>query len=312
MGLSGQAVEADLPRTVQQIGQLHSMLLPAVVLILVTIWSYPAFAERVSFNSLDGETELSAVLLTPATAPPHKSVVFLHGCSGMGFGGGLSAVYSTWATHLNDAGYAVLIVDSATPRGLGSTCGSSKARRLIYAKRPLDAYGALHYLQSLPAMRPDAVALMGWSQGGGIVLLSIVDQSIGRPEPPPVHDFKAAVALYPSACSDRFQSKPFTTIEPQMWATAIPLLVLFGAKDNWTDPNACRSFIEGARKRGEPVAIKLYSNAVHSFDAPNVRLQERTAPRLPDGSLPLVGTDKAARRDALTIVPEFLDNHTGR
>ena len=269
----------------------------------------PAVAERVMFDSLDGETRLPAVLLQPDTQPPHRAVVFLHGCSGVGFGGGLSPVYTTWARHLNEAGYAVLIVDSATPRGFASTCGPSEARKVVYAKRPFDAYGALLYLQSLPAIRSDAIGLMGWSQGGGIALLTIVDQSIGRPVPAPAHDFKAAVALYPSACSDRFQSRPFTAVEPNGWSTRIPLLVLFGARDNWADPEACRSFIEAARERGEPVAIKLYPEAVHSFDAPNVRLQERSAPRLRDGSLPLIGTDEAAREDALEIVPSFLDGH---
>ncbi|WP_169054209.1 dienelactone hydrolase family protein [Nitratireductor sp. XY-223] len=282
-------------------------LIVSILLVLTAVRT--TAAENVSFDSLDGTTRITARLLEPATDPPHRTIVFLHGCSGTGFGGGLSPVYSTWAQHLNEAGYAVLIVDSATPRGLASTCGSSAARRIVYAKRPFDAYGALRFLQSLPSIQPDGIGLMGWSQGGGIVLLTIVDPSIGRPVPAPAYDFRAAVALYPSACSDRLQSRPFTAVEPQSWSTGIPLLVLFGARDNWTDPDACRSFIEAARERGEPVEIKLYRNAVHSFDAPNVRLQERSGPRLRDGSLPLIGTDQAAREDALDVVPEFFGRH---
>ena len=266
-----------------------------------------AASEYVSFDSLDGKTHLRAVLRLPDAAPPHRAIVFLHGCSGMGMGGGMSAIYSTWARHMNRAGFAVLIVDSATPRGFTSTCGRRDASRVMYRHRPDDAYASLQFLQSRDDIRPDGIGLMGWSQGGGIVLLSIVEGSIGRPDPPPPSDFAAAVALYPAACSERLQSKPFTQIEPGNWSTHIPLLVLFGARDNWVDPHACKRFIEAAATRGHPVEIILYDNAVHSFDAPNVRLHERTGPRLADGSLPLIGTDPAARDHAMSVVPEFFN-----
>jgi dienelactone hydrolase len=37
-------------------------------------------------------------------------------------------------------------------------------------ERARDAYAALVYLQSRPEVRPDGLALMGWSNGAGTVL----------------------------------------------------------------------------------------------------------------------------------------------
>ena len=52
----------------------------------------------------------------------------------------------------------------------------------MWRDRPKDAYAALQYLQAQPFVKADHVGLIGWSQGGGVVLLSINDKSIGRPE----------------------------------------------------------------------------------------------------------------------------------
>jgi dienelactone hydrolase len=84
--------------------------------------------------------------------------------------------------------------------------------------RPKDAYAALQYLQAQPFVKADRVDLIGWSQGGGVVLLSINDKSIGRPEGL-AHEFRTAVSFYPGACSEAAQSKPYTAVEPGSWAS---------------------------------------------------------------------------------------------
>jgi hypothetical protein len=112
-----------------------------------------------------------------------------------------------------------------------------------------------------PPTLADRIVLMGWSQGGAIALLGINDKSSGRPAAL-AQDFVAAVAFYPSACSERLQSKPFTQVEPQQWTTAIPLLVLFGEADSWTLFAPCEAFISAAKARGNPVELKSYPSAV--------------------------------------------------
>ena len=158
---------------------------------------------KVTFPRQADALQLSAHVWMPEGNAPYPAVVLLHGCNGIGIGGGIFATYSSWARHLTNRGYAVLLLDSASPRSIVTTCdGRSPERARLYAERPGDAYSALAYLQSRADILPGKIGLMGWSQGGGITLLTVSDKSIGRPRPAPQSDFAAAVALYPSACSE--------------------------------------------------------------------------------------------------------------
>jgi len=262
--------------------------------------------ETVHFASLDGVTDLTAYLGRHEGSAPRPAVVLMHGCSGLlNEKGRIIPLYRAWMRALFAQGYDVLTVDSATPRGFGQTCTVGPQRITMHRDRPKDAYAALQFLQAQPAVQAERIALMGWSQGGGVVLLSINDKSIGRPAGLG-HDFKAAIAFYPGACSERLQSKPFTDVEPQGWTTQLPLLVLFGAADTWTPLPPCEKFLEAAKARGNPVELKVYPNAIHAFDAPNRPRTELPAYRNGDGPIPVVATDPEARADAFPRVLEFL------
>jgi dienelactone hydrolase len=251
---------------------------------------------RISFPSLDGTTTLIAHLFRPQDSgdTPRPAIVMMHGCSGLlARNGRFIPLYRAWARTLLEKGYVVLVVDSATSRGFGQTCSAGEARLTMWRDRPKDAYAALQYLQAQPFVRADRIALIGWSQGGGVALLSINDKSIGRPAQLK-DDFKGAVSFYPGACSETFQSKPYTQVEPQGWTTRVPLLVLFGAADVWTPLKPCQAFLEAATARGNPIELKTYANAVHAFDAPNLPRTELPQYRLPNGAIPLIGTDNDA------------------
>lgn len=262
--------------------------------------------ERLNFESLDRETDLTAYLLRPDGTGPHPAVIMLHGCGGMGFSGTVKSIYSSWARLFTENGIAALVVDSAGSRGLGPTCGRVPERRKMYRLRPFDAYGALAYLQAQHDIIADRIGLVGWSQGGGIVLLTIVEPSIGRPVPRPVHDFAVAAAFYPALCNDRLQSRPFTKVAPNSWSTRIPLLVLQGEADNWTRPEPCTEFIEAAKERGNPVSIILYEEAYHAFDAPALKRTELVRYTTPAGIVPIVQTNRAARKQARQDLIRFL------
>jgi dienelactone hydrolase len=265
--------------------------------------------ETVHFASLDGKTSLTAYLGRHPGDAPRPAVVLMHGCSGLlNAKGRIIPLYRAWMRALFARGYDVLTVDSASSRGFGQTCTTGPDRITMYRDRPSDAYAALQYLQAQPLVRPDRIGLMGWSQGGAIVLLSINDKSIGRPAALK-QDFVVAVGFYPGACSERQQSKPFTQVEPQQWTTAVPLLVLFGEADVWTPLPPCEAFLSAAKARGNPVELKSYPSAVHGFDAPNQPRKERPEYRNGDGPIPVVGTDKEARADAFPRVLEFLKLH---
>jgi dienelactone hydrolase len=284
------------------VGFLLSVVFAVTLFAATTVWAY----EQVQFPSLDGKTELTAYLIRPMGQGPFPAVIMLHGCGGLGYSGTASSKYSSWTKELNEMGLAVLMVDSAGSRKLGPTCGKGKERIRMYRERPRDAYGALAYLQLQDYIQPDKIGVIGWSQGGAIVLLSIVQTSISRPLPPPKYDFAAAVAFYPALCNDKIQSRPFTKVEPNTWSTRIPLLVLQGGADNWTVPEPCAKFIDAVQKRGSPVSIVVYSGAYHGFDASASKIKTLPKYKTLTGVIPIVGTDKAAREDALKRVPAFL------
>ncbi|HXO70605.1 MAG TPA: dienelactone hydrolase family protein [Bradyrhizobium sp.] len=262
--------------------------------------------ETVHFASLDGKTNLTAYLGRHPGDAPRPAVVLMHGCSGLlNANGRIFPIYRTWMRALFAKGYDVLTVDSAASRGFGQTCSPGPNRITMWRDRPSDAYAALGYLQAQPSVRADRIALMGWSQGGGAVLLTINDKSIGRPAALS-QDFVTAVAFYPGVCNDKFQSKPWTQVEPQGWTTQVPLLVLFGAADTWTPLAPCEEFLGRAKARGNPVELKIYANAVHAFDAPNLPRTELPAYRNGNGPVPVIGTDEEARADAFPRVLEFL------
>jgi dienelactone hydrolase len=262
--------------------------------------------EAVHFPSLDDNgagqpaTVLDGYLFRPAGEGRHSAIVGLHGCSGM-FGrtnGLITPIYRQWAEEFTRRGYVFLLVDSFGPRHHGEMCSIGGFDLDLYRKRPKDAYGALWYLQAQAFVRGDRVGVVGWSQGGATVLNSIGTQSLGRPSQLPQGDFRAAAAFYPGACNDARQAAG--------WTTAIPLLVLVGAADVWTPAAPCQTFLQGAIGRGSRIESQIYPGAYHAFDAPDRQVQQLPAYVTRAGIVPIVGTDPAARQDALARVPAFL------
>ena len=92
----------------------------------------------------------------------------------------------------------------------------------------------------------------------------------------------------------------------------MPLLVLFGEDDVWTQLGPCEAFLSAAKARGNAIELKTYAHAVHGFDAPNTARTELPQYREPDGRIPVIGTDKEAREDAFIRVPAFLAERLGK
>ena len=280
--------------------------------VAVLLWTGAAAAQEVvHFPSLEDNgpgqpsTQLEGYLFRPAGEGRHPAVVGLHGCSGM-FSqatGSILPLLQAWAAELNRRGYVVLLVDSFGPRRHGEMCSIGGFDLGLYRKRPRDAYGALWYLQLQPFVRGDRIGVIGWSQGGGVTLLSIPRQSLGRPANLPQGDFRAAVAFYPGSCNDDRL--------PAGWTSTIPLLILQGAEDVWTPLRPCRAFVEGAVARGSPIEMQVYPGAYHAFDAPNLSRRELPNYVTRAGIVPIIGTDTAAREDAFARVPAFLARYLG-
>jgi dienelactone hydrolase len=257
-------------------------------------------------------TTLDGYLFHAKTPGPHPAVVFLHGCYGMfDQPGTISATQLAWAERLTASGDDVLMVDSNTPRGIKEICSSESFQLPLYLRRINDAYGALEYLQSRDDVRGDRVGLIGWDAGGGVALLTIAKQGLVKPPAMPKGDFRAAVALYPALCSDKYFIKPWADTDTPEWTSEVPLLILDGGRDVWTPARQCADFVKGAQSRGANVTLRVYPRAYHAFDAPHLKPIKFPAYAQPQNIVPILGTDPAARRDAMKRVPQFLMKYLG-
>ena len=224
-------------------------------------------------------------LFVPEGNPPFPAVVLLHGSHGIWDWSDI------WAERLREWGYAVLDVDSMTPRGLYryNTGGygvtrSGRAKKLIDPfSRSLDAHGARNYLSALPIIDSDRIAALGMSQGGTTAMLAVTQNK----HPSSSGVFQAAVALYPHC--ERYV------------AFASPLLVLIGSADEWVSSSRCEANLATIPETNE-LTLKVYDDVHHVFDIE--ALDQRFL-----GLLSRYDPEAAA--DAISRIKVFLAKHLG-
>jgi dienelactone hydrolase len=271
----------------------------ACLMVLVLMWPRPSGAQHsYEIVRLPAEdVELTAGLFRPAGPGPFPAVVALHGCGGLfNRAGSPSARHADWGRRLAEQGFLVLMPDSFSSRGLGSQCGVSNRTVRPGRERVADVNAARKWLQQRADVKPRMISLLGWSNGASTVLAAVrTDRRPGDAGP----DFAKAVAFYPGC---RLQAET-GTFRPRM-----PLLILIGEADDWTPPAPCIALNRTAAERGDPLTLKLYPDAFHDFDHPERAPTQRTGLAFTGSGTgaAMVGTNPAARNDALERVPSFL------
>jgi dienelactone hydrolase len=203
-------------------------------------------------NPLASSQPLQGYLRQPRDAGTSPAVVLLHGCSG-----GWRQLDERWAKLLASWGYVTLTVDRFGPRGLTSTCTGGPPPATVF-----DAYRALDFLMQQPFVDRDRVAVIGFSQGGLLALISVERGTIERASD---DKFRAAIAFYP----------PCLGVKNSM---TVPTLILIGELDDWTLARECRNLVEGrddygiSRQKGlgVPIEFVVYPGAHHAFDVPSL------------------------------------------
>lgn len=178
-------------------------------------------------------------LARPAGPGPFPAVVVLHGCAGFG------PPDIATAARLRAAGYLALALDSLGGANACRHPGGARAEAE-------DAVAALHFLAARRDVAPGRIALLGFSMGGFAVLDAITRGGVAPATGP---RFAAAVAYYPNC---RRSSGVMT----------VPLLILIGARDDWTPAAACRALLVRRAGRGAPVSLAVYPGATHAFNVP--------------------------------------------
>jgi dienelactone hydrolase len=263
----------------------------AFSLCLAVLAGFSAAASELSIPTTtpQGTTELiPATVSHPEGAGPFPAIVVMHDCSGLGPGS--SGAPGRWAKELVSRGYVVVTPDSFSSRGRAAgVCTDASPGRFDVrpGRRVRDAHAALAFARSLPCVDAQRVGLMGGSHGGTTTLLSMSAQQTG---------FAAAVALYPRCAT---ASGPYRT--------AAPVLILIGDRDDWTPVEPCRRFAEAAQAAGQPVSIRIYPGAHHSFDSarPVRYVEARINPASPSGRGATTGGNAEAWADSIRQVDEF-------
>ncbi len=270
------------------------------MLLAPQAWANGAWEE---FWSADG-TIIRGWLATPEDDAPHPAVVMMHSCFGPVVDQDeLAAHDGSWADILTDAGYVVLVVDSYTPRAAGSLCQKRNRPVLARAERPWDAIGGLQFLQERSDVIDDKIAIMGWSNGAISLLWTVRDGASAATalEGP---DFRAAVAYYP-LCND-------VVSRIDDYLPRIPVLIQIGADDDWTDPEPCRLLVSETRSRGGEMALDVYDQSFHLFDAPNTPVRPFMAVNDVEetGLIEIhFGTNNIARDQSIRRTLDWLADH---
>jgi dienelactone hydrolase len=241
-----------------------------------------------------GGLTLHAQLYKPDGDGPFPTVIALHGCGGLGGQSEpVQSRYRDWAEQLLKSGHAVLLPDSYGSRELGPQCSAKERRVLARRERVADVKASWRWLVQQPWAARDRISLIGWANGANAVLWAVRPQLASRGAEP---DFRSAIAFYPDC---RISSG-------LGWSTRVPTLLLIGAQDDVSSPQACRQMVDGARGRSALAQIMVYPGAAHDFDRANLPLRAIAGF---DAALPEhghIGTDAGARKDAQRRVTEWL------
>jgi dienelactone hydrolase len=271
---------------------MRSILLAALAMI-AGVGAADA-AEQVDIPQSDAM--LHSVLFRPDGAGPFPGVVALHGCESLfNRSGKVAQRFADWGERLAAAGLVAIFPDSFGSRGLRAQCRVAERKVRTEHERVADANAARRWLQSEPWVIKDRVSLLGWANGGVASLWAVQPRLVARDGVP---DFRSAVAFYPGC----------RRLSELAWSARIPTLILIGRADDWTPATACEQMVAGAKGRSARASLMVYPNAYHEFDRPDYPLRELTGlANTTDGSGKAhVGTNAAARADALTRVPEWL------
>ena len=248
----------------------------------------------------DEPATLDARMFKPQGQGPFPAIVAMHGCSGLWSSKKtteLSPRHADWGRRLSALGYVVIFPDSYGSRDLGPQCKNDDREVEPYRERVEDANAALRYLQTLPYVKPAAIILLGWSNGGSTVLYAVRAKDTPKPDAP---DFRAAVAFYPGCSAIARKSN---------WSPRMPLLILMGEADDWTPAKPCKTL---AAASPDSVKLILYPGAYHDFDNEAQKLHELhgLAFTANDDGVAHAGLNPAARAAALRDVPAFLAAHS--
>jgi dienelactone hydrolase len=221
-------------------------------ILLLAVLSLGFSEEPVTVTSqyYGAKMDIPARIFKPDGAGPFPAVVWLHHCGGVSVG----TLSAQWAKRLTSWGYLVAVPDSFSPRGIHRGVCADPDTVGAEGPRAADAFATLRYLQSRPDVIATKIGVQGHSHGGATTFILAQEHYARLYSSSTQPGFAAAVAYYPYCAGA--SSSPLAT----------PLLILMGAKDDWTPAELCELAAGPPSAEGQRLTLKVYPNAQHSFD----------------------------------------------
>lgn len=156
-----------------------------------------------------------------------------------------------WVKWFNDLGVATLLIDTFTPRGIGSSASNQSV--LSYGATIGEYLLALKLLETHPAIDIKRAGIIGFSRGGVAAMATGIESLrkgvIGG-------DLKYAVH-FPVYGGCYFRA--------ERW-TGAPMHLLVGTEDSYENIDVCEGWKEHAKGKGIEADLTLFSGVHHGFD----------------------------------------------
>jgi prolyl oligopeptidase len=247
-------------------------------------------SQVVRFESFDG-LEIPNILYRPQQASSVNkvpAVIYIHG----GPGGQTRKGYNPMVQHLVNHGYAMLGINNRGSSGYGTTFyhlddrrhGEDDLQDVVYAKK---------YLQSLPWVDADKIAVMGGSYGGYLTMAALAftdefDAGINifgvtnwvrtlESIPPWWASFRQS--LYDELGDPAEHAERLRRISPLFHAEQVqaPVLIVQGANDPRVLQVESDEMVAAIRENGVPVEYVLFDDEGHGFRNKENRIEAQEA-----------------------------------
>lgn len=180
-------------------------------------------------------------------AAPYPAVILAHGS------GGVNESLEPWKQFFMKRGFVVAIPDSYKGRIAGNVLESQS--RLHAYLHIVDVVALSDVLRKDPRIAPQKIITIGFSRGG-VAALHSAFTPFYRPITGQTEPFAAHIAFYP-ACNYPYLTQAFSKA---------PVLVLMGAKDDFTPSQFCVQALAKNKAAGLNVRWEILEGGYHSLD----------------------------------------------
>lgn len=241
------------------------------------------------------QLDIGAQLRIPRDAEgPMPAVIILHSS------GGVDSTGAFYAKRLNKAGFATLELDMWGGRGL---TGGTSDRPSSPHETLADAYTALAYLAQRPDIDANKIAVMGFSWGGIVSLLTATQQYDAIANLP--FKFAAHIAHYPVCYGyNNIPGFEFQNL------TGAPVLIQSAELDGYDFPGACPFMVSQIPQMDQQyVEVVEYQGVQHTWDRlePAIVIEDPFANLGQGGEVQLAPDTYTARKSRRKVV-RFLKN----